>query len=66
VPWRWEVEVLDLPLARRRPDPATLAELAEADSGRADGAAHARRVARLDGGVLAELDCDFTVVQPSS
>ena len=49
VPWTWEVEVLlDLPLADLAARiPSTLAELV--DRRGADRAAHARRLARLDG-----------------
>jgi predicted DNA-binding transcriptional regulator YafY len=64
VPWNWEVEVLlDLPLdeAAKR-IPATLAELIEAD----DGTLLRMRVGSLDwmAGVLAGLDCPFTIRRP--
>jgi predicted DNA-binding transcriptional regulator YafY len=64
VPWNWEVEVLlDLHLdeAAKR-IPATLAELIEAD----DGTLLRMRVGSLDwmAGVLAGLDCPFTVRRP--
>lgn len=64
VPWRWEVEVLlHLPLeeaARRLP--ATLAELV----GAGDGTVLRMRVGSLDwtAGLLAGLDCDFTIRRP--
>ncbi|MGH3132901.1 MAG: WYL domain-containing protein, partial [Gaiellaceae bacterium] len=64
VPWRWSVEVLlHLPVeeaARRLP--ATLAELAGVDG----GTLLRMRVGSLDwmAGVLAGLDCDFTIHAP--
>jgi predicted DNA-binding transcriptional regulator YafY len=63
-PWDWEVEVLlQLPLdeATRRLPP-TLAELAESD----DGTLLRMRVGSLDwmAGVLAGLECDFTILEP--
>ncbi len=64
VPWTWEVEVMvDLPLADLAARiPSTLAELV--DRGGSDRAAHARRLAGLDGRVLAGLGCDFVVERP--
>jgi predicted DNA-binding transcriptional regulator YafY len=64
VPWNWEVEVLlHLPLdeATRRLPP-TLAELADADG----GTLLRMRVGSLDwmAGVLAGLECDFTIREP--
>jgi predicted DNA-binding transcriptional regulator YafY len=68
VPWRWEVEVvLELPLAVTAARiPPTLAELADEDGGVATRTVLRMRVESLDwmAGVLAGLDCDFTVVQP--
>ena len=63
-PWKWEVEVLlHLPLdeATRRLPP-TLAELADADG----GTLVRMRVGSLDwmAGVLAGLECDFTIREP--
>jgi predicted DNA-binding transcriptional regulator YafY len=64
VPWNWEVEVLlDLTVdeAAQR-IPATLAELVEAE----DGTLLRMRVGSLDwmAGVLAGLDCPFTIRRP--
>jgi predicted DNA-binding transcriptional regulator YafY len=68
VPWRWEVEVvLELPLAVTAARiPPTLAELADEDGGVGTRTVLRMRVESLDwmAGVLAGLDCDFTVVQP--
>jgi predicted DNA-binding transcriptional regulator YafY len=65
VPWAWEVEVLlDLPIDRAAERlPPTLAELA-----RVEGRTLLRmRVGSLDwmAGVLAGLECEFTVVAPA-
>jgi predicted DNA-binding transcriptional regulator YafY len=65
VPWRWEVVVvLELPLeeAARRV-PATVAELAEAGTGRTQ---LRMRVGELDwmAGVLARLGCRFEIQEP--
>jgi predicted DNA-binding transcriptional regulator YafY len=64
VPWNWEVEVLlDLPVdAAAKRIPATLAELIEGD----DGTLLRMRVGSLDwmAGVLAGLDCPFTIRRP--
>ena len=64
VPWNWEVEVL-LDLAARRGGAAHPGDARRADRGRGrDPASHAGRLARLDGGVLAGLDCPFAIRRP--
>jgi predicted DNA-binding transcriptional regulator YafY len=64
VPWAWEVEVLlDLPIDRAAERlPPTLAELAQAG----DRTRLRMRVGSLDwmAGVLAGLECDFTILAP--
>jgi predicted DNA-binding transcriptional regulator YafY len=64
VPWAWEVDVLlDLPIDRAAERlPPTLAELAQAG----DRTRLRMRVASLDwmAGVLAGLECDFTIRAP--